>query len=330
MAHDPIDRLLAEVERARDELVDFAAELIRIPTVNPPGACYSPCARAIGRRLRAWGMATEYVEATGRPEHTSEHPRVNVIGRLTGAAARPCLHLNGHFDVVPAGEGWTVDPFGGLVRGGRLYGRGASDMKSGLAAAAIAVEAVRRSGIPLRGSVEVSGTVDEESGGLAGVGHLCEVGRISAARTDYVIIPEPFGPDRICIGHKGVYWFDVTADGRVAHGSMPHLGQSAIDDMAALIEVVRTRLAPRLASRERRPEPLRRRSMRRDLRSSLRRIRGNRGSPRGDSGARCGRRSCRAGEAFHGSGPPYGDSRSGPQRLTSDPHGRRRRVPREG
>ena len=241
-----IDRVLAEVERGREEIVDFAAELIRIPTVNPPGEEYPACAESIGRRLTEWGMAVDFVEGVGRSEHTVKHPRVNVIGRLEGVGPRPLVHLNGHFDVVPPGSGWTVDPFGGEIRDGRLYGRGASDMKAGLAAAAFAVEAIRRAGIPLRGSVEVSGTVDEESGGFAGVAHLCEIGRISSERTDYVIIPEPFGPERICVGHKGVYWFDVTAHGRTAHGSMPHLGHSAIADMAALLELFRTQLEPRL------------------------------------------------------------------------------------
>jgi len=246
---DSIDRVLSEVERARDELVDFTTELIRIPTVNPPGENYRVCAESIGERLGAWGMSVQYVEAEGRAEHTSTHPRVNVIGRLEGVGARPCLHLNGHFDVVPPGDGWTVDPFAGLVRDGRLYGRGASDMKSGLAAAAFAVEAIRRAGVALRGTVEVSGTVDEESGGFAGVAYLCETGHISAQRTDYAIIPEPFGLERICVGHRGVYWFDVVAHGQIAHGSMPHLGRSAIDDMAALIDAVAARLGPELAQR---------------------------------------------------------------------------------
>ncbi len=243
------DRVLAAVEQGRSELVDFAVELIRIPTVNPPGENYRECAELLGARLGAWGMDVEYVEAEGCPEHTGSHPRVNVIGRLAGATARPCLHLNGHFDVVPAGEGWTVEPFGGLVREGRLYGRGASDMKSGLAAAAFAVEALRRAGVELRGCVEVSGTVDEESGGFAGVAYLCEAGHIASDRTDYVIIPEPFGPDRICLGHRGVYWFDVVAHGKIAHGSMPHLGRNAIDDMAALLDAMRSRLGPELAGR---------------------------------------------------------------------------------
>ena len=102
---DSVDRVLAELERARDELVDFTAELIRIPTVNPPGENYRQCAETIGERLRASHMDVQYVEAEGRAEHTSSHPRVNVIGRLAGADARPCLHLNGHFDVV-----WTSRP----------------------------------------------------------------------------------------------------------------------------------------------------------------------------------------------------------------------------
>ncbi|MDE2982927.1 MAG: acetylornithine deacetylase/succinyl-diaminopimelate desuccinylase family protein [Gemmatimonadota bacterium] len=243
------DRVLAEVEAARDEIVAFTAEMIRIPTVNPPGACYRECAELIGRRLETAGLAVEYVEAEGRPEHTAEHPRVNVVGRGDALPGRARLHLNGHFDVVPPGEEWTVDPFAGVVREGRIYGRGASDMKSGIAAAVFAVEALRRAGVELAGAVDISATVDEESGGFAGVAHLCEAGIISSGDTRYAIIPEPFGPARVCLGHRGVYWFDVIAHGHTAHGSMSHLGRSAIEDMGALLEAFRTRLAPELAGR---------------------------------------------------------------------------------
>ena len=259
------DRVLAEVEAARDEIVAFTAEMIRIPTVNPPGACYRECAELIGRRLRATGLAVEDLEAEGRPEHTTEYPRVNVVGRGLAVPGRPRLHLNGHFDVVPPGDGWTVDPFAGLVRNGRIYGRGASDMKSGIAAAVFAVEALRRAGVELGGAVDISATVDEESGGFAGVAHLCEAGVISSDDTRYAIIPEPFGPTRVCLGHRGVYWFDVVAHGHTAHGSMSHLGRSAIDDMGALLEAFRTRLAPELATRVSAlpivPEPSRRPSL---------------------------------------------------------------------
>ena len=244
-----IDRVLAEVDAAAGEIVDFTRDLIRIPSVNPPGDAYPECARAIGERLKTCGFEVEYIEATGRPEHTRAHPRVNVVGLRRGAAARPLVHFNGHFDVVPAGAGWTVDPFSGTVRDGRIYGRGACDMKAGIAAAVYAAEAVRRAGVKLNGSVEISGTVDEESGGFAGVAWLCERGRIASGRTDHVIIPEPLNVDRICIGHRGVYWFEVTTLGRIAHGSMPFLGMSAIEHMARVVHAFYQELVPKLQQR---------------------------------------------------------------------------------
>jgi succinyl-diaminopimelate desuccinylase len=240
---------MAAVEAARDEIVAFAADLVRIPTINPPGEEYDACARLIGSRLVSCGCEVEYINAEGRPEHTPAHPRVNVMGSHRGRAPRPLVHLNGHFDVVPAGGGWTVDPFGGLVRDGRLFGRGASDMKAGIAAAVFALEAIRRAGVELAGSVDVSATVDEESGGFAGVALLAATGRIHADRTDYVIIPEPLDVDRISIGHRGVYWFELATLGRIGHGSMPFLGVSAIDHMGIVLGRFRRELIPALACR---------------------------------------------------------------------------------
>jgi succinyl-diaminopimelate desuccinylase len=242
-------RVLREVEALRDEAVDFTAELIRIPTVNPPGDMYRDCAKLIGARLERCGFEVEYHEAHGKPEHTKTHPRVNVVGARKGTGRGRVVHLNGHFDVVPAGAGWTVDPFAGLLKDGRIYGRGSCDMKAGLAAALYAAEALRRAEVALPGTLEISGTVDEESGGFAGVAHLCEIGRIGKGRTDYVIIPEPLNVDRICIGHRGVYWFEVETFGRIAHGSMPYLGVSAIDHLSAILEAVRAELRPRLDAR---------------------------------------------------------------------------------
>jgi succinyl-diaminopimelate desuccinylase len=245
----PIDRVMAAIDDAADEIVDFTRRLIHIPTTNPPGDGYKDCARLIGARLVASGFDVEYLTAEGRPEHTREHPRVNVVGLRRGARARPLVHLNGHMDVVPAGEHWTVDPFEGVVRDGRIYGRGACDMKAGIAAAVYAAEAIRRAGVPLAGSLEISGTVDEESGGWAGMAWLCEQRRVAADRTDYVIIPEPLNVDRICIGHRGVYWFEVTTHGRIAHGSMPFLGVGAIDHMGVVLRHVREDLLPPLDRR---------------------------------------------------------------------------------
>lgn len=241
--------ILEEVTRAADELVDFTIDLVKMPTVNPPGEGYRECAELIGGKLQAFGHQTAYITADASAEHSDAYPRVNVLGRREGSGGGPTVHFNGHFDVVPAGGGWTVDPFAGVVREGRLYGRGSADMKAGLACALFAVEAVRRAGVELAGSVEISGTVDEESGGFAGLAHLAEQGLVARGKTDHVIIPEPLDVDRVCLGHRGVYWFKVISEGRIGHGAMPFLGVNAIEQMGPVLEEIRRRLKPSLEQR---------------------------------------------------------------------------------
>lgn len=242
-------RVLDEIASARQELVELTQALIRVPTVNPPGQHYRECAELIGERMRRYGMQVELLVADDHPDHSERYPRVNVLGRVDGNARRPCLHFNGHLDVVPAGTGWSVRPFDAVERDGKIYGRGSADMKAGIAAALVAVACLRRAGVELAGSLEVSATVDEESGGFAGVEWMCKRGLLASTRTDYVIIPEPLNVDRICIGHRGVYWFRVAARGVVAHGSMPFLGASAIEHLATLVERMRSELLPRIAAR---------------------------------------------------------------------------------
>lgn len=246
---DRVDRVFDAIDEATDEMVDFTTAMIRVPTVNPPGDAYEECAHVIGERLRACDFAVEYLAAEGSAQHTATHPRINVVGLRRGRSMRPLVHLNGHFDVVPAGAGWTLEPFGGVVRDGRIYGRGTSDMKAGITAAIYAAEAIRRAGIALNGSVEISGTVDEESGGFAGMAWLAKHGRVSADRTDAVIITEPTDADRIMIGHRGVYWFEVVTRGQVGHGCMPFLGVSAIEHMGVILEHIRRELLPALRAR---------------------------------------------------------------------------------
>jgi succinyl-diaminopimelate desuccinylase len=237
------------VETMADEMVDFLRGLTRIPTVNPPGEEYRSGAEFIGAKLKEFGYTCQFVAADGRPEHTPAHPRINVIGHMEGSGPGPRLHFNGHFDVVPVGEGWTVEPFAGLVRDGKLYGRGTADQKAGIAASIFAVEAIRRCGIRLAGNVEQSGTVDEESGGFAGVAWLAQLGLIHKDRTDFVIITEPSNVDRICIGHRGVYWFKVIQHGRIGHGSMPYLGVNAAEHLGDVIHEITHKLKPVLAKR---------------------------------------------------------------------------------
>jgi succinyl-diaminopimelate desuccinylase len=236
--------VVQQLDAIAEEMIAFLQGLVRIPTVNPPGEEYTAGAEFIGGKLKDFGYETQYVAAEGLAEHTVKHPRVNVIGRAPGRPSRPLLHFNGHFDVVPVGQGWTVDPFGAVLRDGKLYGRGTCDQKAGIAASIYAVEAIRRSGVNLGGTVEQSGTVDEESGGFAGVAYLAERGFIHKDKTSFVIITEPSNVDRIMIGHRGVYWFKVVQHGRIAHGSMPYLGVNAADHLGDVISDVNHSLKP--------------------------------------------------------------------------------------
>ncbi|HMK87440.1 MAG TPA: acetylornithine deacetylase/succinyl-diaminopimelate desuccinylase family protein [Steroidobacteraceae bacterium] len=248
--HPNLDALCTSIDRRREELVELTRALVRFPTVNPPGEAYRPCAELIGQRLLKRGFAVDYVHAQGTPGDSARYPRLNVIARRESGIPGPCVHFNGHIDVVPTGAGWTVDPFAGLLRDGKLFGRGACDMKGGLAAAIVAVEALLDSAERCPGVLEISGTVDEESGGYGGVHYLAERGWFSPPRVDHVIIPEPLNVDRVCIGHRGVWWAEIETHGRSAHGSMPFLGDCAVRHMYALLDRLETELYPKLAARE--------------------------------------------------------------------------------
>ena len=146
-----IDKITKEVDDLSDEMVNFLQELIRMDTTVPPGRNYQECAEFIGEKLKKFGYDIEYIMVP--EDYMKEYilatrtgdddqailPRVNVMARMEGSSGRPVKHFSGHFDVVPAGEGWTVDPFGGEVREGRIYGRGSTDQKSGIAASIYAV-----------------------------------------------------------------------------------------------------------------------------------------------------------------------------------------------
>lgn len=244
------DSLLQRIEDKRDELVALTQDLVRIPTVNPPGDAYTDCAEFLGMRLKARNFEIAYHRAEGAPGDSDQYPRTNVIGRIEGKRPGPCVHFNGHLDVVQVGQGWTVDPFAAEIKDGHIYGRGTCDMKGGLAAAVIAVEALLEEHPGFPGALEISGTVDEETGGFGGVAHLAKQGFFSKPRVDQVIIPEPLNVDRVCLGHRGVWWSEVETFGRIAHGSMPFLGDSAIRHMTAFLSLLEERLFPALAQRQ--------------------------------------------------------------------------------
>lgn len=243
------DPLLAEIDARRDDLVALTRALIAIPTLNPPGRNYLEICELLAARLTGSGFGVELIRASGAPADSAKYPRWNLVARREGARPGDCVHFNGHHDVVEVGHGWTREPFGGEQVDGRIYGRGACDMKGGLATAVIAAEAFVAAHPEFAGAIEISATADEESGGFGGVAHLAEKGYFDPDRVQHVIIPEPLNKDRICLGHRGVWWAEIETRGRIAHGSMPFLGDSAIRHMGAVLEEMERHLYPLLATR---------------------------------------------------------------------------------
>ena len=241
------EALGAALRDRRDDLVALTQGLVRVPTVNPPGENYRAICELVAARLAASGFACAFIRAEGTPGDSDRFPRWNLVARRDGGRPGPCVHFNGHIDVVEPGLGWTRDPFGGAVEDGRVYGRGTCDMKGGLAAAIVAVEAFLALRPDFPGAIEISATADEETGGFGGVAYLAAAGHF--ARVDHVIIPEPLNKDRVCLGHRGVWWAELETFGRIAHGSMPFLGDCAVRHMAAVIAEMEASLWPALAAR---------------------------------------------------------------------------------
>ena len=242
-------RLLNEVASRRDDLIRLTQDLVRIPTLNPPGRNYREICDFLAARLAPQGFAIDMVRAKDAPGDSDTYPRWNLVARIEGVRPGECVHFNSHHDVVEVGHGWTRDPFGGELADGKIYGRGACDMKGGLAASVIAVEAFLAACPDFSGAIEISATADEETGGYGGVAHLAGQGYFDPARVQHVIIPEPLHKDQICLGHRGVWWAEIEPHGRIAHGSMPFLGDSAIRHMGAVLAEMEATLFPLLSQK---------------------------------------------------------------------------------
>jgi succinyl-diaminopimelate desuccinylase len=247
--HTKLDPLLSEIATRRDDLILLTQNLIRIPTLNPPGENYRDICEFLNKRLTNHGFNTEMVRAYDTPGDSDKYPRWNLVARREGTGSGECVHFNSHIDVVEVGSGWTQDPFGGALVDGKIYGRGACDMKGGLAASIIAVESFIHTNPDFQGAIEISATGDEESGGYGGVAYLAEKGFFDPKRVQHVIIPEPLNKDRVCLGHRGGWWAEIETFGEIAHGSMPFLGDCAVRHMGAVIDKFETQLYPAMAAR---------------------------------------------------------------------------------
>lgn len=197
-----------------DEICALAVELVRAGGVNPPGE-EGAAADTLARLADARGLSVRTNEvAPGRP---------NVSVSLPGGEGHGLLLL-GHTDVVPAGDGWSVPPFDGVVRNGRLVGRGAADMRGGLAAAVVALTALRRTGTVLDGPVELAALVDEEETGHGIRTYLSEADR---SRFAGCVVAEPTEMHTV-IAARGDSYFEITVTGRPAHSGNPSDGVNAI------------------------------------------------------------------------------------------------------
>ena len=216
--------ILAELGRRRKELVWLCSRLIRIPSENPPGDT-TKLAAFIKTYLKAKGFKTKiYEPKKGRP---------NIVASI--GQGRPNLVLSGHMDEFPAGEGWTFPPFSGTVRNGKILGRGAGDMKAGLAVSLLAAALLKETRVKLKGSLTLALVSDEETGGVWGTQWLLK--NVRAVRGDACLIGESSGAWAIGVGEKGVLWLRISASGVSGHAAYGQ-GESAIEKVFAVVDSI--------------------------------------------------------------------------------------------
>lgn len=209
----------------REALIAFTRELVRIPSVNRPqeGLSERQAAQLVAAQMRTFGWQPVVEDAApGRP---------NVIAEINSGRPGPTLLFEGHTDVATEGDpaDWTYPPFRGEIVGGRLYGRGAADMKGGLGAMLFAAGALGRQGFP--GRIVVAALADEE-GLMLGARDFVRRGR--AQGIDAALICEPEGGE-VCIAQKGAIRVRVDAHGKMAHGAMPQHGDNPVPRLAAFV-----------------------------------------------------------------------------------------------
>jgi succinyl-diaminopimelate desuccinylase len=219
-----------------EETIAFLRDLVRVPSINPPGNV-SAAAAICDRPLRAAGFSVRTLaHAPAKPNLVAEW----------GATVGPTLCFNAHLDVVPVGDAraWSHPPFAADVADGRVYGRGAGDDKASVTAQVMGAVALARSGLPLKGRLAVTEVADEETDG-EGAQHVIAA---SGLRPAGVIVGEQT-LNRVAIGEKGTAGIQVVVTGRTAHGALPWEGANAIAAMARVIVALSEELEPRLRQR---------------------------------------------------------------------------------
>ncbi len=234
--HTSVGRVFSVIDRLKKPCVAFTKKLVQIPTVNPPGAHYEDISDVLADKCRSLGLAVRRVvipkEYLTREGVSGGSPRIAIVADWNNHGDKT-LHFNGHYDVVPAKDKeWSVAPFKAVARGGKIYGRGAEDMKATIAAMVYAVEAVKKVVARPAINVELSFTPDEEIGGRTGLKYLVDTKRVRATWA----IGEGYGGAWIAAANKGVLWAIVSVKGKAAHASQPYKGVNAFEGAVALAQ----------------------------------------------------------------------------------------------
>jgi acetylornithine deacetylase/succinyl-diaminopimelate desuccinylase family protein len=216
-------RIRSFVAAEQRAITSTLADLIAIPTVNPPGLAYEACADFFSRLLGQWGMDHRVLKV---PD--GAHARFSIVGSY--GPDEPGLHFHGHYDVVSA---QSPDQFRPEVRDGRLYGRGAADMKSGIVAMLFALRALQACGIEMKRSLTLTLVPDEETGGRLGVRHLGAEGLLPRPALG-VLMPEP-SSGVIWHACRGALTLRVVVKGKPAHGALAHHGVNAFEGMVGVM-----------------------------------------------------------------------------------------------
>jgi acetylornithine deacetylase/succinyl-diaminopimelate desuccinylase family protein len=226
MMDDRTQTLFAALDEEQEAMTTMLAGLVGIPTENPPGAAYEPCVAALAEAMRSVGLTPERVDIPASP---GAAPRAAL--RAYVGDPGPTLYFHGHYDVVPA---FSRDQFVPRVEGDTLFGRGSSDMKSGLVAMLFAARALKSTGVPTRGRLAVLFVPDEETGGAGGSAALAASGELARDGMG-MLLPEPTS-GRIWHSSRGAFTAEVVVRGRAAHVGLQHHGVNAVERALPILE----------------------------------------------------------------------------------------------
>lgn len=229
------------VRELQNEMVDFTSELVAIASENPPGSAYSECVRTIESRVRALDLPCEVVKYQPRKGVRDESGAAVVLSSV--GTGKRTLYFSGHYDVVPVTTPGQCTP---VLRGHTLCGRGAADMKSGLASMLYAAVALRRLRVPLDGRVGLVFVPDEETGGQRGSGFLAATKRLGTNGIG-MLTPEPTS-GVVWNANRGALTVRVTVHGREAHVGLLHQGRNAFEEAIRVVTGLQ-RLARRVGRR---------------------------------------------------------------------------------